>query len=98
MVKHIIIWKLKEGVEDKEGVKRKIKIALESLVGKIAGLEEMHILTDKLPSSSGDLMMDSLFADNEALKGYQKHPLHLEVANGIVRPNVDVRLSFDFEA
>ncbi|MGN0508938.1 MAG: Dabb family protein [Ruminococcus sp.] len=42
-------------------------------------------------------MMDSLFTDNEALKAYQKHPLHLEVANGLVRPNVDVRLSFDFE-
>ena len=41
--------------------------------------------------------MDSLFSDNEALKNYQKNPLHLEVANGLVRPNVDVRLSFDFE-
>ena len=97
MTKHVIIWKLKETVENKEETKRKIKVALEGLAGKIEGLEKMRILTEKLPSSSGDLMMDSLFTDNEALKNYQKHPLHLEVANRLVRPNVDVRLSFDFE-
>ena len=98
MVKHVIIWKLKETVADKEETMQSIKAALEGLVGKIDGLEKMRILTEKLPSSSGDLMMDSLFTDNEALRAYQKHPLHLEVANGLVRPNVDVRLSFDFEA
>lgn len=97
MVKHVIIWKLKETVENKEETKQNIKVALEGLIGKIDGLEKMRILTEKLSSSSGDLMMDSLFTDNEALKAYQKHPLHLEVANGLVRPNVDVRLSFDFE-
>ena len=97
MVKHVIIWKLKETVENKEETKQNIKVALEGLVGKIDGLEKMCILTEKLPSSSGDLMMDSLFTDKEALKTYQKHPLHLEVANGLVRPNVEVRLSFDFE-
>ncbi|MGN0448093.1 MAG: Dabb family protein [Acutalibacteraceae bacterium] len=97
MVKHVIIWKLKETVADKEEIKQRIKAALEGLVGKVDGLEKMTILIDKLPSSSGDLMMDSLFADNDALKAYQKHPLHLEVANGLVRPNVEVRLSFDFE-
>ncbi|MGN0805256.1 MAG: Dabb family protein [Candidatus Coproplasma sp.] len=97
MVRHIIIWKLKDTVVNKEETMKSIKDALEGLVGKIAGLEKMSILIDKLPSSSGDLMMDSLFTDNGALKNYQNNPLHLEVANGLVRPNVDVRLSFDFE-
>lgn len=97
MVKHVITWKLKETVTNKEETMQKIKNALEVLVGKIDGLEKMLILIDKLPSSSGDLMMDSLFIDNDALKNYQNHPLHLEVANGLVRPNVDIRLSFDFE-
>lgn len=97
MVKHIIIWKLKDTVVDKASVMQNIKTALEGLVGKIEGLEKMQILIDKLPSSSGDLMMDSAFSDNEALQFYQKHPLHQEIANGLVRPNVDVRLSFDFE-
>ena len=97
MVKHMIIWKLKEDV-DKESVSADIKTALEGLVGKIEGLTEMHILTEKLPSSSGDIMMDSTFESVEALQNYQKHPLHVEIANSKVRPNVDTRLSFDYEA
>ena len=97
MIKHVIIWKLKESVENKEETMKSIKSALEGLTGKIEGLEKMLVLTDKLPSSSGDLMMDSLFTDDEALKNYQNNPLHLEVANGLVRPSVEIRLSFDFE-
>lgn len=97
MVKHIIVWKLKEDIADKNVIKSKIKAELEGLVGKIDGLKEMKILTDGFESSSGDLMMDSTFADNDALKAYQKNPLHQAVANGTVRPNVAERLSFDYE-
>ena len=57
----------------------------------------MNILIEKFDSSAGDIMMDSLFVDEKALKEYQKHPMHVEVANGVVRPNVENRLSFDFE-
>ncbi len=97
MVKHIIIWKLKNEVSDKDACIKEIKTSLENLVGKIDGLTEMHILTEKLPSSSGDIMMDSTFESAEALQNYQKHPLHVEIANSKVRPNVDTRLSLDYE-
>ncbi len=97
MVKHMIIWKLKEDIVDKAKIAKDIKTALESLQGKIDGLLKMNILTQNLQSSSGDVMMDSLFEDERALKDYQAHPLHQEIANGIVRPNVQTRLSFDFE-
>ncbi len=96
MVKHMIIWKLKEDV-DRKTVSDDIKTSLEGLVGKIDGLTEMHILTECISSSSGDIMMDSTFESNEALMNYQKHPLHVEIANGKVRPFVDARLSFDYE-
>ena len=97
MVKHMIIWKLKEEIIDKNKVASEIKFALEGLEGKIDGLIKMNILTDKLDSSSGDIMMDSTFRDEKALKEYQKNPMHVEIANGLVRPNVQLRLSFDFE-
>ena len=97
MVKHIIVWKLKDEIEDKQGRKEEIKKQLEGLTGKIDGLVEMKILIDGLPSSAGDLMMDSTFESNEALKGYQKNPLHVAVADGIVRPSMQARLSFDYE-
>ena len=97
MVKHIIIWKLKDEIENKSLRKAEIKEALEGLVGKIDGLLEMHILTEGFPSSAGDLMMDSTFESSDALSAYQKSPLHQSVANGIVRPSMQARLSFDYE-
>ena len=97
MVKHMIIWKFKDELENKAERAQEIKVALEGLVGKIEGLKEMHILTEKLPSSSGDLMMDSTFESDEALKNYQKSPLHQELANGLVRPSMQARLSLDYE-
>ncbi len=97
MVKHIIVWKLKDDV-DKQSVAKQIKIELEGLVGKIDGLLKMEINIDGLSSSSGDLSMDSEFENEQALMYYQTHPLHQEIANGLVRPNVCERLSFDYEA
>ena len=97
MVKHMIVWKLKDDIECKETVALNIKTALEGLVGKIDGLTKMEIIIDKLPSSSGDIMMDSEFESNDALMAYQQHPLHVEIANGIVRPSVSARLSLDYE-
>ena len=97
MVKHMIIWKLKDELADKAATANEIKIALEGLVGKIDGLLEMHILTERFPCSAGDVMMDSAFTNYEALEFYQKHPLHQEIANGLVRPAAAQRLSFDYE-
>ncbi|MBQ9744256.1 MAG: Dabb family protein [Clostridia bacterium] len=97
MVKHMIVWKLDDRIENKNEKALEIKTALEGLTGKIDGLLKMEIIIDKLPSSSGDIMMDSEFESNEALMAYQKHPLHVEIANGIVRPSVSQRLSLDYE-
>lgn len=97
MVKHMIIWKIKEDCADKNQIKENVKRELEALTGKIDGLIEMHIITEGLPSSSGDLMMDSLFESEDALKAYQKHPSHQHVANTFVRPNMCQRLSLDYE-
>ncbi len=97
MVKHMIIWKIKDEIENKQAAKEAIKVALEGLVGTIDGLLEMHIHIDGFECSAGDLMMDSTLESKEALEAYQKHPAHQAVANGIVRPAVCQRLSFDYE-
>ncbi len=97
MVKHMIIWKLKDEIADKEAVKAEIKAALEGLIGRIEGLTEMKILTEGFESSAGDLMMDSTLTSRAALEAYQAHPAHQEVANRLVRPAVSSRLSFDYE-
>lgn len=97
MIKHMIIWKMKEGLTEKRETATKIKEALEGLVGKIDGLVEMHILTECYDTSAGDLMMDSTFTDRAALEAYQKHPLHVEISTELVRPVVTERLSFDYQ-
>lgn len=96
MVKHIIIWKLKEEI-DQESVKAEIKRELEGLVGKIEGLLEMKIMIEGYACSAGDLLMDSTFESKAALDAYQAHPAHQKIANGLVRPNAAARLSFDYE-
>ncbi|MBE6733405.1 MAG: Dabb family protein [Ruminococcaceae bacterium] len=97
MVKHMIIWKFKEDLEDTHKLAEDIKNSLEGLVSKIDGLLTMNIIIEKLPSSSGDIMMDSAFEDEQALKDYQVHPLHLEIANNLVRPYMETRLCVDYK-
>lgn len=99
MVRHVIVWTLKDEYSDseKEQIKAGIREGLEGLQGKIPGLVEIKVNTDKLASSSGDAMLDSLFENEEALKNYSSNPLHVEVANTKVRPNVKIRSSFDYE-
>ena len=99
MVKHIIIWTLKETKteQEKEQIKAGIKEGLEQLAGKIPGLLEIHVTTQGLKSSNTDLMLDSTFRDEASLNGYTVHPEHMEVALNKVRPYVAVRACFDYE-
>lgn len=98
MVKHIILWTLKEYSDsEKAEIKKGIKEGLEGLSGKIDGLVDIKVYTEGLPSSNADLMLDSTFESAEALKGYAVHPEHVAVADGKVRPYTAVRSCLDFE-
>lgn len=99
MVRHVIIWVLKDEYtpEEKEAVKEGIREGLEGLKGQIPGLVDIRVHTEGLPSANCDLMLDSLFENEEALKGYSVHPAHVAVANGKVRPHTKVRSCFDYE-
>lgn len=99
MVKHIILWQLKDELspEEKEAVKAGIKEGLEGLAGKIPGLLDIRVHTQGLPSSTVDLMLDSSFADADALGVYAKHPEHVKVADEKVRPYTKSRSCLDFE-
>ena len=99
MVRHVIIWTLKEEYSpaEKETVKLGIRDGLEGLKGQIPGLLEIKVHTEGLPSSGGDLMLDSLFENEAALKGYAVHPAHVAVAQNRVRPHTKIRSCFDYE-
>lgn len=99
MVKHVILWQLKDelSAEEKADIKAEIKEGLENLQGKIPGLVEIHVNIGALPSSNVDLMLDSTFEDEAALKGYSVHPEHVKVADGKVRPFTKTRACLDYE-
>ena len=97
MIKHVILWKLKDGDFDKKAVSAEIKVGLESLKGVVPGLVDITVRTVGLSSSTMDLMLDSSFESREALADYSVHPAHVAVANGKVRPYTEIRSCFDFE-
>ena len=98
MVRHVILWKLKEELSAKQvtEVKAGIKEGLEGLKDQIPGLVDIKVYTEGLPSSNVDVMLDSTFKDEASLKGYAVHPKHVAVADGKVRPYTASRNCLDF--
>ena len=96
MVKHVILWQLKEEHNTPE-VKKGIKTSLEALMGKIPGLLEIAVETEGLSSSNADVMLYSVFTDETALSSYATHPDHVHAADTFVRPFTKTRLCLDFE-
>lgn len=98
MVKHIILWTIKEQYQGKEKEKiiQGIKEGLEGLAGKVPGMIDIKVNTEHLASSTMDLMLDVTLESEEALKGYSVNPNHVAVANAKVRPYTDVRSCYDY--
>ena len=94
MVKHIILWQLKDELskEEKDKVKKEIKEGLEGLKGKVPGLIDINVIIEGLASSNADVMLDSTLESEEAF-----HPDHVAVADSKVRPYTKTRICLDFE-
>lgn len=99
MVKHVILWTLKEefSAEEKEQIKAGIKEGLEGLAGQIPGMLDIAVRIEYLPSSTVDVMLDSTFENAEALRNYSTHPKHVAVADSKVRPYTATRACIDYE-
>ena len=100
MIKHIILWRLRADLTAAEKREKAlaIKQGLEGLKDQVPGLIDIHVQIDgRLESSNVDLMLDSTLESEEALKGYAVHPAHLAVANGVVRPNTELRTCLDYQ-
>ena len=98
MVKHVILWTLKEECKaDADNIKLGIKEGLENLKGKVPGLVDITVNINPLETSNADVMLDSTFESFEALKGYAIHPEHVAVADNNVRPYTASRTCMDYE-
>ncbi len=79
MVRHIVMWKLKDqNHEIKKANMNKMKEMLEALVGKIEGLRIMEV-NPNIKEDGYDLCLYSEFDNIDALEYYKTHPLHKEV-------------------
>ena len=92
MVKHIVLYTFKEGVQKNDAVKL-IASVLEPLVGKIPGLLHLEV---RRAFSGMDYALYSEFENREALEIYASHPLHQE-AKGYFFHLLDSRVAADYE-
>ncbi len=100
MVKHIVMWKLKEQANgNTKAVNAKIiKEKLESLNGKIPGLVKLEVGIDFSGSrESWDIVLYSEFGSRDDLTGYQNHPEHKAVMPFIGEVREERRV-VDYEA
>ena len=92
MVKHIVVYTLKEDVNKDEAVQI-IASCLEPLVGKIPGLQHMEI---RRCFNGCDYALYSEFESRELLDSYAQHPLHLE-AKSHFHHFIATRTAADYE-
>ena len=92
MVKHIVLYKFKDGVDHQEAIKI-IADALEPLVGKIPGLRHLEV---RLAFNGMDYALYSEFESREALEAYAVHPLHQEAKTHFFHL-LDSRVAADYE-
>ena len=93
MVKHIVMYTLKEGVEKSAAIE-KIAPLLEPLVGQIEGLLWMEVC--ETFQGGMDYVLYSEFESREALMAYAEHPLHVAAKDQFFHW-IDTRVAGDYE-
>jgi hypothetical protein len=91
MIKHIVAWKMKDGVSAEQ--KAEMKARLEALRDRVDELRKIEVGIDV----SGETMsLVSEFASAGDLAVYQGHPAHLDVVT-FIKPLVAERCVVDYE-
>lgn len=100
MIRHIVFWKFGDNYTESENKANALKIKedLEALKTSIPGVVSIKVITNPLPSSSGDadVILDSLFESEEALNNYQAHPEHVK-AGAFIRTVMKDRKCIDYQ-
>jgi Stress responsive A/B Barrel Domain len=99
MIKHIVMWKLKDGAEGltKDQIARKIKSDLEALVPVIPAIGKLEVGINIIPSDAAfDVALYSEFASQTELQTYMSHPAHQAIV-GFIRSVITNRHVVDYE-
>ena len=81
MIKHIVMWKLKNEFEGKSkaSVTLSLIMELEHLKEKIVQIKALKTALNNNPDNEYDVLLEIEFETMEDLHIYQKHPEHLKV-------------------
>lgn len=99
MIKHIVMWKLKDLAEGKDKLENAkiIKMSLENLQKEIKEISFIEVGIDISKSAQAyDVVLYSEFENMEALNTYQNHPEHLKAAEFIGKVREE-RVVVDYE-
>ena len=85
MIRHIVMWNFKQGLSEtqKSENAQEMKKQLEALKEKTSGVIEIDVVISPLATGNADIMLTSLFENEQALADYQVHPEHLRVGQFI---------------
>jgi heme-degrading monooxygenase HmoA len=79
MLKHIVMWKLKENAEgaDRAANAREMKRRLDACAGIVPGMRAFEVtLAQPNLEATYDVVLYSEFEDRAALEAYARHPAH----------------------
>jgi heme-degrading monooxygenase HmoA len=99
MLKHIVMWKLKEHAEgaDRAANAARMKAGLEGCSNLVPGIVEFEVaLAQPGLEATYDVVLYSVFADETALAAYQKHPEHVALKPFIAAVRAE-RQCMDYE-
>jgi Stress responsive A/B Barrel Domain len=100
MVKHVVMWKLKdfaEGAAKRENA-LKIKSSLEALKSKIKEVKFLEVgISISEAADFYDIVLISEFKDLRDLEAYRKHPEHVKAAEFIGKVQLE-RKVVDYSA
>lgn len=98
MVKHIVLFKLKESLtaDSKTEVANRFKQAIEALPATIPFVRKVFVGININPSESWDICLESEFDTLSDVKAYAVHPDHVAAA-GILKDAKADRACCDYE-
>ena len=99
MIKHLVFWKINDGIDglSKQEAMKQIKMALESMQGKVPGLLKIEVGINEIEdATASDISLYSEFESWEALQAYQVHPAH-EPAKKIIGKHKAERRAVDYK-
>lgn len=97
MVKHIVLFKLKESLSatEKADIMHRFKAAIEALPATIPFIRDIHVGLNENPAETWDICLDSSFDTLEEVKAYSIHPAHVAAA-GILKDAKENRACVDY--